>query len=104
MTERKVLHPSDITEERWAREMGPRLVTERELFRVLWPYIAEYPWARDALRDLWRMGAPVPNPAPDGSEQRVLLPRQFAKWWRDVAERMGVDLSPAEVLRATGKR
>ncbi len=97
-------HPSDRLENAWARELGARVVTEKELFQKLWPFVQGYPWAQDALRDLWRMGAPLPYPAPDGSEQRVLLARQFAKWWRDVAERAGVDLSPANVLGNTGRR
>jgi len=91
-------------EERWARELGARIVSEAELFAALWPYIAHYPWAQDALRDLWRMGAPVPHRGPRGEELRVLLARQFAKWWADVAERAGIEASPAEVLRGTGKR
>ena len=97
-------HPSDILEKRWAASLGPRIVTERELIQALWPYIQGYPWAMDALRDLWRMGAPVPHASPSGEEQRVLLPTQFAKWWRDVAHRMGYTLTPSDVLGKVGKR
>jgi len=66
----------------------PRIVTLRELRRALLPYCRGWPWAEDAIVDLWKMGAPVPNPGPE--EQRVLLMSQFKKWWHDVTERTGI--------------
>ncbi len=98
-----------------------RMVSIYELLVKLLPYIQGYPWAEDALMDLWRMGAPDPSPAarpcPPGicslqahrlhaclpkwgcaREKRLLLPQQFAAWWQDVARRQGLDLTPGQAL------
>ena len=76
----------------------PKIVTEADLVEVLTPYIVGYPWALDTIGDLWRMGAPDPSPRLIGQpERRILLPRQFAAWWKDVQARQGVDLTPAQV-------
>ena len=79
-------------------DLRPRIVTEEELVRVLLPYIQGYPWAYDALRDLWRMGAPTPDSGPGVPERRILLPSQFRKWWEDVRRRMGYEMTAEEVL------
>ena len=87
----------------------PRVVSIYELRKTLMPYMAGIPWAEDALMDLWRMGAPDPSPKARPclpgtcrlgcskkwgcrKERRILLPRQFAAWWNDVAERQGIGL------------
>lgn len=78
----------------------PRIVTFDDLQATLLPIIQEYPWAMDTLRDLWLMGAPDPSPRPINSpEKRILNPGQFANWWADVVERMGLPLTPNEIIR-----
>ena len=103
------------------RNTSPKIVSFYELRRVLLPYIAGLPWAEDALMDLWQMGAPDPSPGSvpcppntcqaqrlGGSEcgkwgcrkiKRILLPAQFATWWRDVSARDGVELSAEQALK-----
>lgn len=80
----------------------PRIVTEAELIEALMPYIVGYAWALDTIGDLWRMGAPEPNPRPRGwPERRILLPGQFKRWWDDVQRRQGIDpaLTANKVVR-----
>lgn len=97
----------------------PRLVSIYELLAKLRPLMEGYPWAEDALMDLWQMGAP--DPASRECEpgnclleahkrhgcvpkfgcamvRRILLPQQFAKWWADVAQRQGLDLTAQQAL------
>lgn len=71
-----------------AEYQKPRIVTLAELQRVLHRYTFGYKWAEDAIVDLWKLGAPLPQPANE-PERRVLLPGQFAKWWAELAQRMG---------------
>jgi len=70
--------------------MQPRLVTIAELRARLLPLCVGYRWAEDAIHDLWKMGAPVPV-NPGEAERRILLPKQFQKWFEDVAARKGLD-------------
>jgi len=66
----------------------PRIVTLKELQTVLIRYTFGWKWAEDAIVDLWKKGAPIPQP--EGMpERRILLPGQFALWWAEVAGRMG---------------
>jgi len=97
------------------------MVSIYELLVKLRPLIDGYPWAEDALIDLWKMGAPDPSPNSQkcqgphcalevmkrnrcvpkfgcAMEKRVLLPSQFATWWADVAARQGHPLTAAEAL------
>lgn len=99
----------------------PRMVSIYELLAKLRPLMDGYPWAEDALMDLWLMGAPDPSPnarpCPPGvcelhkrglhdcipkwgcaREKRLILPAQFAKWWQDVATRQGLDLTAKQAL------
>ena len=100
--------------------LQPRMVSIYELRLKLLPKMVGIPWAEDALMDLWKMGAPDPSPAarpcPAGHcqsrrnsgptcgkwgcrlEKRLLLPTQFAAWWRDVARRQGLELTAGEAL------
>ena len=78
----------------------PVIISEATLVERLWPYLRGYHWALDTIGDLWRMGAPVPNPQPDGIERRIILPGQFKRWWEDVCQRQGVGLAPDEVFHA----
>lgn len=41
------------------------------------------------LRDLWRMGAPIPQSGPGAIEKRVLLPSQFRAWWKIAVQKYG---------------
>ncbi len=105
--------------------MQPRMVSIYELRKKLMPLMTGYPWAEDALMDLWKMGAPDPSKgsmpcnlafgpnacqkALEGRERcglygcarekRVLLPTQFEKWWADVAKRQGTSFLATEVLK-----
>lgn len=78
----QILTPSQINQ--------PRLVTIRELRQRLLPLTFGYKWGEDAIHDLWKLGAPVPVNAGE-EERRILLPKQFEKWWNDVAARQGHD-------------
>lgn len=75
-------------------DMRPRVVSWEELVAALWPYVGDADWAISTLRDLWNMGAPVPKVFPWEPDRRVLLPRQFARWWREVSERRGFRPEP----------
>lgn len=101
------------------------MVSIYELRAKLMPLIVDYPWAEDALMDLWKMGAPDPAPGsvpcnlafgPNAcakamvgkercgvygcaQEKRVLLPRQFEAWWGDVAQRQGVAFVATGLLK-----
>lgn len=111
-------------------DLLPRMVSIYELRAKLLPYMAGYPWAEDALMDLWKMGAPDPAPTsapcrlafgpnacakalnglpPCGKygcarEKRVLLPTQFEAWWRDVANRQGAAFMATEVMKPSSRR
>lgn len=77
-----ILTPADVT--------GPRIVTEAQLQAALLPLLGLDRWAQDTVGDLWRKGAPVPQPGPAGEEMRILLPTQFQTWFNDVAQRLGI--------------
>lgn len=66
----------------------PRIVTLQELQKVLFRYTFGWKWAEDAIVDLWKKGAPIPQ-AEGQPERRVLLPGQFALWWAELSGRMG---------------
>lgn len=68
--------------------MQPKIVTLPELQAVLFRHTFGWKWAEDAIVDLWKKGAPIPQPEGE-PERRVLLPGQFAKWWDELAQRQG---------------
>lgn len=74
-----ILTPSQVEQ--------PRIVSRDELRQVLLRYTFGYKWAEDAIDDLWKLGAPMPQ-AEGQPERRILLPGQFAKWWAELAQRM----------------
>ena len=110
--------------------LTPRMVSIYELRAKLIPLMAGYAWAEDALMDLWKLGAPDPSPrsstctlafgpracarAMNGEprcgiygcarEKRVLLPKQFEKWWADVAQRQGREFFANDILRPKQNR
>lgn len=80
----------------------PRIITWARLQEVILPKIAGYPWAVGTLWDLWKKCTPTPNqiltPNPGPNETRIINPTQFAKWWGNVQERMGLDVSADEAI------
>lgn len=73
--------------------MQPRIVSFDDLQKALLPMCVGMPWAQSAIRDLWLLGAPVPQPE-GAPERRILLPGKFAQWWGEVQQRMGLELAP----------
>lgn len=65
------------------------IVSRAQLYRKLAPYCHGWGWATDAIDDLWKLGAPVPRRSSREPVKRIILPSQFKKWWREVAERNG---------------
>jgi len=88
----QVIAPGDLEK--------PRIVTFKQLCDRLAPFLAASP--REAmleLHDLWIMGAPTPDSGPHTEERRILFPNQFSRWWRDMAQRRGWELTPRQVYR-----
>ena len=84
-------------------KMQPRIVSLAELRTKLIPLCLGYPWAEGAIVDLWKMGAPVPQPVHE-PERRILIPEQFSKWWGEIQQRMGVEATAPDVYRLASKR
>ena len=94
------------------RRIEPRLVTYKELRRILLPYVRGWSWADDAIWDLWTFGAPVPQDRCPGDTpckqypkcghiRRILSIAKFALWWDEVSLRQAKEISVAEVLKKT---
>ena len=77
-------------------QIPPRIVSFAQLRAALLPIVSGYGWAEDALRDLWLLGAPIPQPQGQ-AERRILLPQKFLAWWAEVQQRMGIT-TPGEVI------
>jgi len=108
---RKIITPADIT--------GPRMVTLKELWDKLYPYVAGWAWGEDAIVDLWNLGAPDPQhsmcpqviehsgpPCPTRQcphVKRLLIPKQFAKWWQEVQQRQATALAVEQALARQNK-
>lgn len=75
------------------KDLGPRIVSFAELQAVLMPLALGYAWGEAAIRDLWLLGAPIPN----DMTKRILLPNQFMEWFEDVQARQGLNISLREV-------
>ena len=93
--------------------ISPRMVSLKELRRKLLPLVGGWKWGEAAIVDLWKKGAPDPQASigpmfPRCKEldcphvKRVLLPKQFAAWWAEVAQRQGHELSAAMAARRVG--
>lgn len=91
----------------------PRLITYPELYRELEVYTRGWPWAKDAIRDLWLIGAPMPMDKCPGNTpckaypscnhiRRVLIPEQFAKWWKEVGDRQAEAIGAVEITSKIG--
>jgi len=98
-----------------ARREQPRLVSYPQLVIRLFPLLKGWSWAQDALRDLWLLGAPVPQDHCPGNVpckayprcnhiRRVLLPAQFKKWWDEVRERQSIEIAAKALLDKTFSR
>lgn len=94
-TVNKILNRSQI--------MQPRIVSLQDLRAVLVPLCLGYPWAENAIVDLWKKGAPVPQ-AEGQPERRILIPEYFAQWWAEVQQRMGVELPPENIYPKISSR
>jgi hypothetical protein len=70
-------------------KLQPRIVTLAELKQRLLPLAHGDKWAEGAIVDLWKKGAPVPQPAGQ-PERRTLIPEQFAMWFTDFQQRLGL--------------
>ena len=92
------------------RRIEPRLVTYKELRRILLPYVRGWSWADDAIWDLWTFGAPVPQDRCPGDTpckqypkcehiRRILSIAKFAQWYDEVAQRQAKEISIQEMLR-----
>lgn len=68
--------------------MQPRIVTLAELKAKLLPICLGNKWGEGTIVDLWKKGAPVPQPEGE-PERRILIPGQFKKWWDDLHQRLG---------------
>ncbi len=89
----------------------PRTISLKELRDKLLPLYATWPWADDAIVDLWKLGAPDPQAlvCPQVAEgsgppcrerecphvKRILLPGQFQKWVHEVEQRQGNEFAEA---------
>jgi hypothetical protein len=67
----------------------PRIVTLAEMKAKLLPLAMGDKWAESAIVDLWKKGAPIPQPAGE-PERRILIPEQFQLWFDDFSKRIGV--------------
>lgn len=75
---------------RWQR-LPPLQVTYPELRTRLAPITAGYAWGENTIRDLWLLGAPLPQ----DPNRRIVFPGQLAKWLEDVLARQGRPLDEA---------
>lgn len=73
------------------RKLLPLQVTYKELSAILLPITAGYAWGEGTIRDLWLLGAPVPQKP----SARIVFPNQLAKWLEDVLNRQGRPLTEA---------
>lgn len=73
------------------RKLPPLQVTYTQLAAILQPITTGYKWGEDTIRDLWLMGAPLPQ----DTARRIVFPNQLAKWLEDVLTRQGRPLDDA---------
>jgi len=67
----------------------PRIVTLKELQDKLLPMCHGDKWAAGTIVDLWKKGAPVPQPEGE-PERRILIPEHFRTWFNDFSQRLGI--------------
>jgi len=73
------------------RTLPPLQVTYPELAAILQPITVGYKWGEGTIRDLWLLGAPLPQ----DTARRIVFPNQLAKWLEDVLTRQGRPLDDA---------
>lgn len=74
-----------------AKKLQPLQVTYAELVTILGPLTLGYAWGEDTIRDLWLLGAPLPQePA-----RRIVFPNKLMEWLDDVLTRQGRPLDEA---------
>ncbi len=66
-------------------KLPPLQVTYAELVAILQPITAGYVWGENTIKDLWLMGAPVPQTP----GKRIVFPGPLTKWLEDVLQRQG---------------
>lgn len=82
--------------------MQPRIVSLADLKAKLLPLCLGYAWAEGAIVDLWKKGAPVPQPEGE-PERRILIPKHFEAWWNEIQQRMGVNAPASEVYKLASR-
>jgi len=73
------------------RKLPPLTVTYDELVNILQPLTMGYKWGEGTIRDLWKLGAPLP----DKPGKRIVFPNKLAEWLVDVLEKKGQPLDAA---------
>lgn len=81
---------SQLTIQTW-RNLPPLIVSYAELKARLQPITAGYAWGEGTIRDLWLLGAPMPQ----NTARRIVFPAQLARWLEDVLQRQGRPLDDA---------
>jgi hypothetical protein len=69
--------------------LPPLVVTFPELVAILQPLAMGYKWGEDTIRDLWNLGAVMPNQNPHAPTKRIVFPGKLAEWLADVLEKKG---------------
>ncbi len=72
-------------------KLPPITATYDELVTILQPLTAGYKWGEGTIRDLWKLGAPLP----DKPDKRIVFPNKLAEWLVDVLEKKGQPLDAA---------
>ena len=73
------------------RKLPPITATYDELVTILQPLTMGYKWGEDTIRDLWKLGAPLPHDV----NKRIVFPNKLADWLADVLEKKGQPLDAA---------
>lgn len=81
---------------------GARIVTLKELESFLVPLCRGDKWAISTISDLWKKGAPVPQPEGE-IEKRILIPLHFMAWYNDLNQRLGTDVVAERAHKVVSK-
>lgn len=74
------------------RGLPPLVVTFPQLVAILQPLTMGYRWGEDTIRDLWNLGAVMPDTNPHAPIRRIVFPGKLADWLADVLEKKGQPL------------
>lgn len=72
--------------------LPPLVVTFPQLVAILQPLTMGYKWGEDTIRDLWNLGAVMPDPNPQAPIKRIVFPGKLAEWLADVLDKRGQPL------------